>query len=212
MMQEYYKILGINPDATDEEIENAYQELKSKYSKERFAEGETGNIAAKNLTKIEEAYAEIMEARNSFSSRNNQGSYENPNLDSVKDAINAGNLQKAQEILDSITVKEAEWHYLQSVVFFKKNWANESKKQLEIAISMDPNNSKYRDAYEKLLAKMQFANSQFNGQFQSGNANYNGGYNGSSYQDGRQMGGDGCLDCCTAYCCTEIMCSLCCGR
>ena len=209
-MDEYYKILGVNPDATNDEIEEAYYQLRSKYSKDRFAEGEKGNLAAKNLTKLEEAYAEIMEMRNY--NTNNSFSNEDNSLEGVKNAISNGNLQRAQEILDSITIREAEWHYLQSVVFFKKNWSNESKKQLEIAMSMDPSNKKYKDAYEKLIAKMQFSNNNFNGQFQSGNANYNGGYNGGNYQDNRQMGGDGCLDFCTAYCCAELMCSLCCGR
>lgn len=206
-MEEYYKFLGVKPDATDDEIENAYQELRAKYSKERFAEGEVGNVAAKNLTKLDEAYSEIMESRSSYGgdASNTNGSV---SLDAVKNAINDGNLQKAQELLDAITIREAEWHYLQSVVFFKKNWSNESKKQLEIAMSMDPSNQKYKEAYEKLIAKMQFSNNNFNGQFHSGNSNYNGG----NYQDNRQMGGDGCLDFCTAYCCAELMCSLCCGR
>ncbi len=206
-MEEYYKFLGVRPDATDDEIEDAYQQLRAKYSKERFSEGETGNLAAKNLTKLDEAYAEIMEVRGSYNG-NDSTTNEGPSIEAVKNAINDGNLQKAQELLDGITIREAEWHYLQSVVFFKKNWSNESKKQLEIAMSMDPSNQKYKEAYEKLIAKMQFSNNNFNGQFHSGNTNYNGG----NYQDNRQMGGDGCLDFCTAYCCAELMCSLCCGR
>ena len=60
-MQKYFKILGLNTNATDEEIENAYQTLKNQYSRDRFLEGELGNIAAKNLTKLENAYSEIKE-------------------------------------------------------------------------------------------------------------------------------------------------------
>ena len=62
-MQEYYKILGLSLDATDEEVETAYRELKDKYMRERFYEGEIGNQAAKNLTKVETAYQEIMASR-----------------------------------------------------------------------------------------------------------------------------------------------------
>ena len=62
-MQENYKILGISESATDEEVENAYNTLKEKYQKDRFLEGEAGNLAAKNLTKIKTAYQEIIEDR-----------------------------------------------------------------------------------------------------------------------------------------------------
>ena len=62
-MQENYKILGVSESATDEEIDTAYAQLKRKYSNERFYEGEIGNEAAKNLTKLENAYAEIIASR-----------------------------------------------------------------------------------------------------------------------------------------------------
>ena len=62
-MKEYYKILGLSPSASDDEIEFEYKRLKEKYSRERFCEGEVGNEAAKNLTKLETAYNEIMASR-----------------------------------------------------------------------------------------------------------------------------------------------------
>ena len=62
-MQENYKILGLNESATDAEIDAKYAELKEKYSRERFYEGEIGNDAARNLTKLETAYAEIKQER-----------------------------------------------------------------------------------------------------------------------------------------------------
>ena len=48
-MQENYRILGVKENATDEEIEKAYRELKAKLREERFMEGEVGNEAAKKL-------------------------------------------------------------------------------------------------------------------------------------------------------------------
>ena len=44
---------------------------------------------------------------------------------------------------------------MQSVIFYKKNWVNESKKQLEIAINMEPHNNKYSEAYSKLKQKIE---------------------------------------------------------
>ena len=139
-MDEYYKILGVRPDADDAAIEEAYQKLKAKYSKDRFLEGEAGNEAAKNLSKLEEAYDEITSARkSSYENKSGMGVYED-----IAAAIKNGDINHAQELLDGISYKDAEWHYYESVVFYKKNWMNESKNQLELALKMDPENEKYK--------------------------------------------------------------------
>lgn len=204
-MQEYFKILGISETATDEEVDAAYRKLKDKYSKERFYEGEAGNEAARNLTKLETAYAEIISARKTTRKDDNYTSYD---FSEVENLIKSGKLDVAQEKLDNFSDRNAEWHYLQSVVFYKKNWTNESKKQLEIAMNMEPHNSKYSDAYTKLKQKMEF-NEQ---QFRSGNVNHNANSGNPDY-DSRQMGGNGCAafaDCCTTWCCMNMLCNGCC--
>ena len=45
MNREYYDLLGLNEDATDEEIKNRYGELKKKYNEDRWLDGEAGNEA-----------------------------------------------------------------------------------------------------------------------------------------------------------------------
>ena len=93
-----------------------------------------------------------------------------------------------------------------AVVFYKKNWTNDSKKQLEIAIQMDPENAKYRSAYGKLNAKNDYEK-QTAGDTQNPYAN-------SAPIDDDQMGGNGCsncLSCCYTYICVDCLFSLCCG-
>lgn len=199
-MDEYYKILGVRPDADDAAIEEAYQKLKAKYSKDRFLEGEAGNEAAKNLSKLEEAYDEITSARkSSYENKSGIGVYED-----IAAAIKNGDINHAQELLDGISYKDAEWHYYESVVFYKKNWMNESKNQLELALKMDPENEKYKKSYEKLKAKMNFSEKQFH------SGNYNANNNGADGYSQKQMGGDTCMDMCATYCCMELMCRSCC--
>ena len=199
-MQEFYKILGVNESATDAEIEESYTKLKEKYSRERFYEGELGNEAARNLTKLETAYAEIKNERGNKT--NDKGVSQN--FSDVEQLIKDGKISEAQNRLDDIGERNAEWHYLQSVIFYKKNWINESKKQLEIALNMDPHNQKYSDAYTKLKQKISFSESQF----RSGNAQ-GGAYSGT---DGRQMGGgaNDCLTFCATWCCMNMLCNMCC--
>lgn len=203
-MQEYYEILGVSENATDEEVAAAYQKLKDKYSRERFYEGEAGNEAARNLTKVETAYSEITADRKLH---NNASDRSAEDFTDIEKAIKNGNLSDAQSGLDDITDRNAEWHYLQSVVFYKKNWINESKKQLEIAMNMDPHNEKYADSYTKLKQKIDYNEKRFH----SGNASY--GQSGSHRTTERQMGGSGINDClsfCATWCCMDMLCSICC--
>lgn len=196
-MREYYEILGLNENASLEEVERAYVRLKKRYSEERFMEGEIGNDAAKNLTKVETAYREL---KANLSEKNNNGEND---YSKVEENIKNGALNDAQAGLDDIYERDAEWHYLQSVIFYKKNWINESKKQLEIAINMDGKNEKYKTAYNKLVEKISFNERQF----RSGNAeNVGSGEN-------RQMGGDSmnsCLSFCATWCCMNMLCNMCC--
>ena len=202
-MKEDYKVLNLTPDATDEEVESSYKALKEKYSSERFLEGEVGNEAAKNLTKLENAYQEIMNER---AKTKKQGEETVQDFSAVEEAIRSGDIALAQEKLDDFADRTAEWHYLQSVVFYKKNWMSESKKQLEIAVNMDPANTKYSDALTKLRQKMEYNDRQF----QSGYAQGPQGA-GAGQQQNRQMGAtDSCCNFCTCGCLTDLLCSMCC--
>ena len=202
-MQEYYKILNISEDATVEEIEAAYKTLKEKYSRERFLEGEVGNEAARLLTKVETAYHEIMASRKDKSEKTEASPVD---FSDVEELIKKGDIATAQTKLDDINDRNAEWHYLQSVIFYKKNWINESKKQLEIALNMEPHNEKYSNDYAKLKQKMEYNERQF----KSGNAHYGAA---SEQPENRQMGGadtNNCMSFCATWCCMDMLCSMCC--
>ncbi len=201
MNQENYQILGVDESATDEEIKAAYDKLKAKYDEEKWQDGEAGNQAARMLGKIDAAYREIQEERKerSKSPTDHSSAYEE-----VSDAIKSGDIAKAQQLLDDFNERGAEWHYLQSVVFYKKNWINESKKQLEIAMQMDPANGKYKDAYEKLKAQADYRK-------ETGGAPN---VNPDPASGDTQMGGNWCSSCasmCYTYLCINCLCNLCCS-
>ena len=195
-MKDLYEIFGLTADCTDEELNAKYAELRAKYSEDRFLEGETGNEAASKLTELESAYREILSLRQeqSFSAQTDSGLYKE-----VEDLIKNGNLSAAQDKLDSFNERGAEWHYLQSVLFYKKNWLNESKKQLEIAMQSDPTNAKYKDSYDKLVKKI---NSDADKNFTS----YSTGKESKPDYEGEQsqMGGNGCLE----WCCEMAICNM----
>ena len=198
MNDKLYEVLGVSKDASLEEIKSAYQTLKNKYMEERFLEGEAGNIAAKKLTEVETAYREILSYK-----EQNGGRDEGSLFNEIENLIKNGDLYNAQSKLDTFDERSAEWHYYQSVIFFKKNWVNESKKQLEIAIQMDPYNEKYKNALNKLNERVnQTANPNWN---RSGNAyhNQNTEQTRQYTNDNPQLGGDSCCQ----WCCDMLICN-----
>ncbi len=205
-MKEYYEILGLSEFATDEEIAQRYKELKVKYSEERWQDGEAGNEAAKMLTKVETAYNEILEGRKQ-QSKNTEGE---TSFEEIASLLKSDKLADAQALLDGFNERSAEWHYLQAVVFYKKNWTNDSKKQLEIAMEMDPNNVKYRNAYGKMNAKNDYEK-QAASETENPYAR-----NAKGTHNEPQMGGNGCvcsdcISCCYTYLCIDCLFSCCCG-
>ncbi len=196
MQRDPYSVLELTSAASDEQIDFKYRALKQQYAEDRFLDGEAGNEAAKKLTELEQAYQEIKSSRGAKNSAENTGNM----FKEVEEALRANDLTKAQEKLDAFSERNAEWHYLQSVVFYKKNWINESKKQLEIAVRMDGANQKYRDTLKNLEDKIKFNQQQA---FTSGNAN-------PQQDPERQMGGDPMASCCSALLCANCLSACCC--
>lgn len=201
MNQESYRILQVEESATDEEIKASYERLKAHYNEEKWKDGEEGNNAARMLEKLDIAYQEIMEERREKASNTSGAS----SFEEVGDCIRRGDLARAQQLLDDFNERNAEWHYLQSVVFYKKNWMQESKKQLEIAIQMDGANAKYREAYDKLKTRADYRQ-------QTGGAPNT---NPDPMTSGdEQMGGNWCSQCasfCYTFLCVNCLFNLCCN-
>ncbi|MDD3831710.1 MAG: hypothetical protein PHW00_03515 [Clostridia bacterium] len=144
MIYNPYEILGLDSDFTREQLDEAYRTQRAHYRDLRFESGEVGADAAERLEQIESAYKDLLNTLE----RRDSGSYDS--YAHIKQLIIAQDFNGAQAELDKIDNRDAEWHYVQSDIFFKKNWFVEAKKQLEIAINMDPNNSKYTDTLDKL--------------------------------------------------------------
>lgn len=172
-----------------------------KYNEERWKDGEEGNRAARMLERLDAAYEEIMKERREATC-NDSGT---DAYSEVAELIRRGDIAGAQRKLDAFNERSAEWHYLQSVVFYKKNWMNESKKQLEIALQMDGSNEKYLTAYEKLKARADY-NTQTGG---APNTDPNIGPD----PNAGQMGGNWCSTCasmCYTYLCVNCLFNMCC--
>ena len=116
----------------------------------------------------------------------------------IQTLIIEGNLDEAQTVLDGIEEKDAQWHYLSSHIYLAKNWTNESRKQLEIAIDMDPENEKYKEELEALKERAEKAQRKFD------KSNKKKHFGSGFLETFGEACGEGCCMCCCEVGCTAI--------
>jgi len=144
-----YEILDLPTNATRDDVEQRYKELRAKYERDRFLPGEEGEEAAEKMQQLEVAYRDILA---NFDDHSEQGDFYEHEDDyrEIQDLITSNKLDEAQARLDARSSRDAEWHYVQSILFYKRSWYLESKKQLELACQMEPDNERYKQSLEKL--------------------------------------------------------------
>ena len=84
-------------------------------------------------------------------------------LDRAEELAERDELEAAQSVLDGIDEKNARWHYVQSRIYIKKNWLNEARKQLEIAVKSEPENGTYINALNNLEYRAQSGEDKMKG-------------------------------------------------
>lgn len=144
-----YEILGLTSSATRDEIDARYKQLRDQYQRDRFLPGEDGEEASEKLQQIEVAYRDILAG---MEEQKQQATdfVDADDYAEIQRLISDGKLDEAQAKLDERESRDAEWHYVQSILFYKRNWFLESKKQLELACQMDPTNERYKQSLDKL--------------------------------------------------------------
>lgn len=201
-MKDPYSVLGLPKGTDPAELTARYEELKAKYSEDRFLTGEAGNEAARNLNDLETAWATISAEKDKQEAKATFGG----DFGQVDDLIKRARYDEAQSMLDSISDRTAEWHYLQSIIFYKREWLTESRKQLAMAVDMEPRNDKYKNALEKM--DMVMGNPGANAQNLGVDQNA---MNQQQQQPGPNdpmMAGNCLSNCCCAYCLTDCCCNM----
>lgn len=198
-MTDPYSILGVSPNATDEEVKAAYKNLVKKYHPDNYDDNNPlKELATEKMAEINSAYDEIQRIRSGAASGTSSGSsssYSNSTgiYREIRIDINNRNFSDAQRKLYGILddQRTAEWHYLNSVILMQKNRINDAMRELEIACNMDPANLEYQRAKE-----------MFNQQAGAYGANY---YGSAGYAPRRDAASDAC-DCCTNLICLDCLC------
>ncbi len=155
MVNDPYKVLGIDRSATDEEVKKAYRDLAKKYHPDNYVNTPLADLADEKMKEVNEAYDTIQKMRKENSGYSQSGSSENyaggPFAD-IRSYINSRNFYEAEIRLNSVpnTQRTAEWYYLKGVTFRARGWYFEAAKHFDVACRMDPANDEYRIAAEAI--------------------------------------------------------------
>ena len=199
-MNDPYKILGVSPNATDDEIKSAYRNLAKKYHPDNYADSPLRDLASEKMKEINEAYDEVTRRRKEAASGAASGGYGSygsaqggsysaaTSYPDVRNMMQSGRFADAEQILNGVPVgsRSPEWFYLKGIVLYRRGWLDEAYSHLQTACQQEPTNLEYRAAFNRLQAQR------------------NGGYNKSRSQNGIS-GCDICAGLWAADCCCECM-------
>jgi curved DNA-binding protein CbpA len=150
-----YEVLGVKPGATQDEIKSAYRKLIKQYHPDKFIDNPLKNLAEDKMIEINEAYDSL--TKNSGSS-NNSSNYSNTSsstnssyeFQEIRRSIQSRNYAFAENKLNSISNRNAEWHYLYGAVLLNKGWYDSALENMNTAVNMDPNNFEYKQGLNSL--------------------------------------------------------------
>ena len=148
-----YKVLGVSPDATDEEIKQAYRRLAKKYHPDLNPGDEA---AAKKMQEVNAAYEQIKNPEKAQS----QGGY-NPYsqqrgasysqiLGMAHQYIMYRQYYQALQILQSTSERSARWYYLSAIA--NRGLGNQitAMEHIRRAVSMEPDNAEYLEMLKRM--------------------------------------------------------------
>lgn len=201
-MKDPYVILGVSSSASDEEIKNAYRALARKYHPDNYGDDNPlKDLANEKMQEINAAYDEIQRMRSAggssyrgngtyYDSYSGTGSSSKEYIE-IRNLINSKRFREAERRLYEMPISQrnAEWHYLNSVILMNKGNVNDAMRELEMACSMEPGNIEYQRAKEMFNTTARGYGSTY----------YGGGYS-------RRSSSDDACDCCMNLICLDCLC------
>jgi molecular chaperone DnaJ len=190
MISNPYSILGVSPNASNEEIKKAYRELSRKYHPDSYVDNPLAALAEEKFKEVQEAYEQIMKEREHGYSGVGSSSDDSGELNTVYNYLNSRRYREALDALARVPLRSARWYYYSAVANAGIGNNIMSLEHARQAVNMEPSNQEYRSFLNQI---------EWQGQrYQDARYNTGGGYGGY----GKNYG-TGNL-CCDLWCADSI--------
>lgn len=208
-----YKVLGVSPDASEEEVKSAYRQLVKKYHPDNYADSPLADLANEKMQEVNDAYDTVINRlrsgpgpsknTNQYTGAEGPGRSQESSYGScsgygpqsqqtdIRRLIQQNRLVEAEELLDGIPIRsrDGEWYFLKGTVYFQRGWLDDAMNHFSSACRLCPNNPEYRSALNRMMWQ------------QRGNM---GSPNGAYRTNRADMGMSAC------NCCSNLICADCC--
>ncbi len=148
-MSNPYTVLGVSPNATDDEIKEAYRKLAKKYHPDINPNKELAETKMKEINYAYDTIKKMRENKNSYNSdyntNYNSNTYNNISFETVERYIIAREYMLARMALYQLPKTSSKWYYYSAIISFNLGDIQTASYHIDVACSMEPNNQTYQN-------------------------------------------------------------------
>ena len=199
-MSDPYSILGVDRNATDEDVKKAYRKLSRQYHPDANINNPKKDEAEAKFKEVQQAYQQIMDERekgytSGYGSAGSMGgtsgmSEEDAHLNAAANYIRSGHYKEALNVLDGISQHSARWYFYSASANSGLGNNVTALEHAREAVRLEPQNMQY----QMLLQQLEGGGNWY--QTRQTMYGYPGTYN-SSW--------------CVKLCIANLMCNICCN-
>ena len=124
-MTDPYKVLGVSPTDSDDEIKKSYKELVKKYHPDKYSNSPLNELADEKMAEINSAFDEIMNMRRGGTTNSQSGNTyysSGDNYNEIRAKIQSGDVTAAERMLDAVdsNYRGAEWFFLKGSICYTR--------------------------------------------------------------------------------------------